>query len=102
VARQSKLARANIFKWEKSNFLEMLLQLGWGKLEEAAYRRGWPVSGSEYVHAVKPGKLPNCQLLIVNCQLLIAYLILSFGKYEMLPLGIAFLTAMQVLPPRKS
>lgn len=56
----SRTEWANIFKWEKSNFLEMLLQLGWGKPEEAAYRRGWPVSGSEYVHAVKPGKLPIC------------------------------------------
>ncbi len=51
---------ANILKWEKSNFLEILLQLGWGKPEEAAYRRGWPASGSEYIHAVKPGKQPIC------------------------------------------
>ena len=51
---------ANILKWEKSNFLEILLQLGWGKPEEAAYRRGWPTSGSEYIHAVKPGKQPIC------------------------------------------
>ncbi|NES77303.1 MULTISPECIES: hypothetical protein [unclassified Okeania] len=51
---------ANMLKWEKSNFLEMLLQLGWGKPELAAYRRGWPNSGSEYIHAVKPGKQPIC------------------------------------------
>lgn len=51
---------ANMLKWEKSNFLEILLQLGWGKPEEAAYRRGWPGSGSEYIHAVKPGKQPIC------------------------------------------
>ena len=51
---------ANMLKWEKSSFLEMLLQLGWGKPESAAYRRGWPHSGSEYIHAVKPGKQPIC------------------------------------------
>ncbi|NEQ75111.1 MULTISPECIES: hypothetical protein [Okeania] len=51
---------ANMLKWEKSNFLEMLLQLGWGKPELAAYRSGWPNSGSEYIHAVKPGKQPIC------------------------------------------
>ena len=51
---------ANIQKWEKSSFLEMLLQLGWGRPESADYRRGWPHSGSEYIHAVKPGKQPIC------------------------------------------
>jgi len=51
---------ANILKWEKSSFLEILLQLAWGKPESAAYRRGWPYSGSEYIHAVKPGKQPIC------------------------------------------
>lgn len=50
----------NMLKWEKSSFLEMLLQLGWGKPESAAYRRDWPHSGSEYIHAVKPGKQPIC------------------------------------------
>lgn len=47
---------ANLCKWEKSEFLEIVLQLGWGKPEDAAYKRGWPTSGSEYVHAVNPGK----------------------------------------------
>lgn len=51
---------ACIWKWEKANFREMLLQLGWGQPGEAAYRRGWPHSGSEYIHAVKPGQLPIC------------------------------------------
>jgi len=50
----------NMLKWQKSNFLEMLLQLAWGKPELADYRRGWPNSGSEYIHAVKPGKKPIC------------------------------------------
>ncbi|CBN56702.1 MULTISPECIES: hypothetical protein [Kamptonema] len=51
---------AAIWKWEKLDFLEMLLQLGWGKPEEAYYKRGWPISGSEYIHAVKPGQRPIC------------------------------------------
>ncbi len=51
---------ANMLKWEKSNFQEMLLQLGWGKPELAADRRGRPDSGSEYIHAVKPGQQPIC------------------------------------------
>jgi hypothetical protein len=38
--------------------LEVILQLGWGKPEEATYRRGFPESGSEYVHAVYPGRQP--------------------------------------------
>lgn len=38
--------------------LEIILQLGWGQPEEAAYRRGFPESGSEYVHAVFPGNQP--------------------------------------------
>lgn len=50
----------SLCKWEKSNFLEIVLQLAWGKPEEAAYKRGWPTSGSEYVHAVNPGNRPIC------------------------------------------
>lgn len=38
--------------------LEVILQLGWGKPEAAAYRRGFPESGSEYIHAVFPGHRP--------------------------------------------
>ncbi|MDJ0733898.1 MAG: hypothetical protein QNJ47_07405 [Nostocaceae cyanobacterium] len=49
---------ASLWKWENSNFLEILLQLGWGKPEEACYKRGFPTSGSEYIHAVNPGNLP--------------------------------------------
>jgi len=51
---------AAIWKWEKLDFLEILLQLGWGKPEEAYYKRGGPLSGSEYIHAVKPGQRPIC------------------------------------------
>ena len=49
---------ASLWKWEKSNFLEIILQLGWGKPEEACYKRGFPQSGSEFIHAVNPGKQP--------------------------------------------
>jgi hypothetical protein len=38
--------------------LEIILQLGWGKPEEALYRRGFPESGSEFIHAVFPGQHP--------------------------------------------
>jgi hypothetical protein len=42
----------------KGEMLELILQLGWGKPEEAVYRRGFPESGSEYIHAVRPGRVP--------------------------------------------
>ena len=48
----------NLWKWERGDFLEWVLQLGWGKPEEAVYSRGLPDSGSEFVHAVKPGYQP--------------------------------------------
>lgn len=51
---------ASLWKWEKLDFLEILLQLGWGQPEEAYYKRGWPTSGSEYIHAVRPGQRPIC------------------------------------------
>ncbi|TAD75902.1 MAG: hypothetical protein EA001_13260 [Oscillatoriales cyanobacterium] len=37
---------------------EVVLQLGWGDPALARYRRDWPQSGSEYVHAVPPGHSP--------------------------------------------
>ena len=49
---------ASLSKWENSNFLEMILQLGWGQPEEASYKRGRPKSGSEFIHAVNPGNHP--------------------------------------------
>ncbi|AFY35572.1 hypothetical protein [Calothrix sp. PCC 7507] len=49
---------ASLWKWENSNFLEIILQLGWGQPEEAYYKRGRPHSGSEYIHAVNPGNRP--------------------------------------------
>lgn len=51
---------AGVAKQERSDFLEIVLQLGWGQPDEARYRRGWPESGSEYVHAVVPGQRPIC------------------------------------------
>ncbi|MCC5635787.1 hypothetical protein LC593_07950 [Nostoc sp. CHAB 5844] len=48
----------SLWKWENPNFLELILQLGWGNPEEASYKRGRPHSGSEYIHAVNPGNLP--------------------------------------------
>lgn len=49
---------ATLLKWENPNFLEIVLQLGWGKPEEASYKRGRPNSGSEFIHAVNPGNRP--------------------------------------------
>jgi hypothetical protein len=49
---------ATLFQQGKGESLEIILQLGWGKPEEAIYRRGFPESGSEYIHAVQPGRMP--------------------------------------------
>ena len=49
---------ANLSVHGNSSFLEIILQLGWGKPEEAYYKRGWPTSGSEYIHAVNSGEYP--------------------------------------------
>ena len=49
---------ATISQQGRGNFLEIILQLGWGKPEAATYRWGFPESGSEYVHAVYPGQQP--------------------------------------------
>jgi hypothetical protein len=51
---------AQIVQHSNSQFLEIILQLGWGQPQEAAYKWGWPKSGSEYVHAVNPGSSPIC------------------------------------------
>ncbi|MCH4903165.1 hypothetical protein GSN00_01890 [Cylindrospermopsis raciborskii CHAB3438] len=48
----------SFLKWENGSFLELILQMGWGRPEEAAYKRGRPHSGSEFIHAVKPGNYP--------------------------------------------
>lgn len=51
---------ANLCVHGNANFLEIILQLGWGKPEEASYKWALPTSGSEYIHAVNPGKYPIC------------------------------------------
>jgi hypothetical protein len=56
IAQRSEWA--GLLVYEKSDFLEIVIQLGWGKPEEACYKRGFPASGSEYIHAVKPGQQP--------------------------------------------
>ncbi len=38
--------------------LEVILQLGWGKPDAAGYQRDVPASGSEFIHAVFPGREP--------------------------------------------
>lgn len=64
LAQVDKIAQrtewANLLKWEKANFLEIVLQLGWGQPEAAAYNRELPLAGSEYIHAVNPGNRPIC------------------------------------------
>jgi hypothetical protein len=49
---------ASLSRQGQGQMLEIILQLGWGKPEEATYRRGFPDSGSEFIHAVYPGKKP--------------------------------------------
>lgn len=49
---------ATLLKWQNPNFLEIILQLGWGQPQEAAYKRGRPLAGSEFIHAVNPGCYP--------------------------------------------
>lgn len=51
---------AQIQAWERGDFLEVVLQLGWGAPEAAAHWRNWPEAGSEYIHAVRPGQKPIC------------------------------------------
>ncbi len=46
--------------WQRNNFLEILLQMGWGQPADADHWRAWPTAGSEYVHAVRPGCQPIC------------------------------------------
>jgi hypothetical protein len=49
---------ATLSKHQQADFLELVLQLGWGKLEEALYKRGWPESRSQFIVAVTPGHTP--------------------------------------------
>ncbi len=49
---------ATLKKHERDNFLEIVLQVGWGDPVLAKDRRGLPISGQDYVHAVRPGCQP--------------------------------------------
>lgn len=49
---------ANLKKHERSSFLEVVLQLGWGDPALAKDRHSWPNSGRDYIHAVRPGFKP--------------------------------------------
>lgn len=51
---------ASLYQQGQSTCLEIILQLGWGQPEAATYRRGFPDSGSESIHAVHPGQQPLC------------------------------------------
>jgi hypothetical protein len=51
---------ANLTQQGKADYLEIILQLGWGQPEVATYRRGFPDAGSESIHAVNPGQKPFC------------------------------------------
>jgi hypothetical protein len=49
---------ATITSHGRDRNLELILQLGWGQPELAAYDRGFPDHGSEFIHAVYPGREP--------------------------------------------
>jgi hypothetical protein len=49
---------AKISQQGEGSTLEIILELGWGNPEEACYRRGFPDSGSEHIHAVYPENQP--------------------------------------------
>ncbi|MEM8604614.1 MAG: hypothetical protein AAGF24_12370, partial [Cyanobacteria bacterium P01_H01_bin.121] len=53
---------ATVALWQRSDFRELVLQLGWGQPLDAAHWRNWPDAGSEYIHAVTPGQTPICTL----------------------------------------
>ncbi len=49
---------ATIAHHGRNQNLEVILQLGWGRPDDARYRRDVPKSGSEFIHAVFPGHAP--------------------------------------------
>ncbi|WP_448563448.1 hypothetical protein [Trichothermofontia sp.] len=51
---------ASLIPYQGPDFLELILQLGWGQPDAADYKRGWPAAGSEQIHAVKAGSRPIC------------------------------------------
>lgn len=51
---------ATLAIWQREDFLEVVLQLGWGQPSEVADWRNWPDSGCEYIHGVRTGRRPVC------------------------------------------
>ncbi|UZQ56179.1 hypothetical protein OOK60_09055 [Trichothermofontia sichuanensis B231] len=51
---------ASLTPYQGPDFLELILQLGWGQPDAADYKRGWPTAGSEQIHAVQAGRQPIC------------------------------------------
>jgi len=51
---------AGLIPYQGTNFLELILQLGWGQPDAADFKRGWPTAGSEQIHAVQAGSQPIC------------------------------------------
>ncbi len=49
---------ATLRKHERAQFLEVVLELGWGDPSQALHRQGWPDSGVDYIHGVRPGSKP--------------------------------------------
>jgi hypothetical protein len=52
--------------YENPRFLEIIIQLEWGQPAEASDKTGFPISGSEYIHAVNPGNLPHWIGLLIR------------------------------------
>ncbi|WP_353258515.1 hypothetical protein [Prochlorothrix hollandica] len=59
-AMADKAQWAQLQAWERAEFLEVVLQLGWGAPEAAAHWRNRPEAGSDYIHGVRPGQRPIC------------------------------------------
>jgi hypothetical protein len=57
---QSRSDWATLAIWQRKDFLEVVLQLGWGQPTEVADWRNGPDSGCEYIHAVRSGQRPVC------------------------------------------
>jgi hypothetical protein len=58
IAQRTDWAKLTL--WQRPDFVELLLQLGWGDPSEAEHWRAWPDAGNEAIHAVQPGCRPVC------------------------------------------
>jgi hypothetical protein len=59
-AIQGRSDWATLAIWQREDFLEVVLQLGWGQPTEVADWRNGPDSGCDYIHGVRPGQRPVC------------------------------------------